>query len=61
MALFASCQASSMHSSRRIDDDGQDHTLIFVSLELAKQSLGRFPDVAGEVVELRFVEREGHS
>ena len=40
------------------DDDGQDDVLVFVRLELAAQSLGRLPDVTGEVVELRFVERK---
>jgi len=40
------------------DDDGQDDALIFVCLELAAQTFCGFPDVAGEVVELRFVERE---
>ena len=42
------------------DDDRQDDPLIFVSLELAAQPLGRFPDVAGKVVELGFVERQCH-
>ena len=42
------------------DDDGQDDVLIFVSLELAAQPLGGFPDVAGEVVEFGFVQGKGH-
>ena len=42
------------------DDDRQDDVLVFVGLELAAQPLGGFPDVAGEVVELGFVERESH-
>ena len=42
------------------DNDGQDDALVFVGLELPAQPLGRFPDVGGEIVELRFVEREGH-
>ena len=42
------------------DDDGQDDALVFVRLELAAQALGGFPDVAGKVVELGFVERERH-
>jgi hypothetical protein len=35
--------------------------ILFVSLKLATQAFGVFPDVAGEVVELRSVERESHS
>ena len=42
------------------DDDGQDDALVFVGLELAAQPLGGFPDVAGEVVELGFVEGKRH-
>ena len=42
------------------DDDGQDDALILVGLELPAQPLGGFPDVGSEVVELGFVEREGH-
>ena len=42
------------------DDDRQDDVLIFVSLELAAQPLGGFPDLVREVVELGFVEGEGH-
>ena len=40
------------------DDDGQDDALVLVSLELAAQALGRFPDIAGEVVEFGLVECE---
>ena len=42
------------------DDDRQDDALVLVGLELAAQPLGGLPDVAGEVVELGFVERESH-
>ena len=42
------------------DYDGQDDALILVRFELAAQPLGGFPDVAGEVIELGFVERERH-
>ena len=38
------------------DDDRQDDVLILVGLELAAQPLGGLPDLAGEVVELGFVE-----
>jgi hypothetical protein len=34
--------------------------LVFIRLELAAEALGGFPDIAGEVVELGFVERKGH-
>ena len=36
---------------------GKNDALIFVSLELPAQTLGGFPDVASEVVELGFLER----
>ncbi len=42
------------------DHDGQDDALVFVSLELAAQPLCGFPDVAGQVIELGFVEGKGH-
>ena len=35
----------------------QDDPLILLSLELAAQPLGRFPDIAREVVELGLVQR----
>ena len=38
----------------------QDNALVFVRLELTPQPLGRFPDVAGEIVEFGLVESEGH-
>jgi hypothetical protein len=40
--------------------NGQNDVLVFVSLELPAQTLSGFPDVAGEVVELGFVECKGH-
>jgi hypothetical protein len=42
------------------DDDRQDHALVFVGLELAPQPLGRFPNIAGQVVQLGFVQGKGH-
>ncbi|TKS59444.1 MAG: hypothetical protein EWM72_02254 [Nitrospira sp.] len=42
------------------DNDRQDNVLVFVGLELAAQPLGRFPNVASEVIQLGFVERESH-
>jgi len=41
-------------------DDGQDDVLVLVGLELAAQALGGLPDVARQVVELRFIQRERH-
>ena len=40
-----------------LHSDGQDDALILVSLELATQPPGGFPNVAGEIVELGFIER----
>ena len=41
-------------------DNGQDYTLVFVSLELSPQTFRRFPYLACKIVELRFVKRQRH-
>lgn len=43
------------------DNHRQDDVLVFVSLELAAQPLGGFPDFGSKVVELCFIECEGHA
>ena len=37
-------------------NDGQDDVLILISFKLATQPFGRFPNLVGEVIELRFVQ-----
>ena len=42
------------------DDDRQDDILVFISLELAAQPLGRLPDLTGKVVKFLFIKRKCH-